>query len=560
MPDSPSGSQLRKWGVDRTTYRLAVIGIVVLVNILAVSWFARMDLTEDGLYSLSDASRATVEDLEDPISVRAYFTAELPAPYSSTSRYVKDLLDEYAAYSHGMLRYQFIDPVAEETEEDKAKKKEVRRDIFGRSVRERTSQELELVSLGIPSVQIQVNKGDKLEVKKAYMGIVLRYGEKQEVIPLVQDATSLEYDLTSLIRKLVRGKTPEIAFITGHDGPDLRRELGRTYGLMEEVYNVREVDLSKEQSIEATVDGIIVAGATTPFSDAEQEAIDAFIMSGKGAAFLLDRVKVDVSTLSQDSVNHGLDHMLARYGVDIGSGLVLDVASSIVNVSQQRRFMQITQPVPYPYILVTRQLNPDHPLTRGLTGVTFPFVSPLRNVATKGSGSIIDMLVTSSEKSWIRQQPFDLNPMQEWGARGIDFVGEQNLVATVSGPLKTAFDEPSEGEVNDGGDSSDVPETRPTETDHARVVVVGGSSILLDQYASESNQAFVLNLLDWMLLDDAMLSIRTRGLTVAPLDEVSDATRNAMKYFNMLGLPAALVVFGLVRWRIREARRRGLIL
>jgi len=92
------------------------------------------------------------------------------------------------------------------------------------------------------------------------------------------------------------------------------------------------------------------------------------------------------------------------------------------------------------------------------------------------------------------------------------------------------------------------------------VVVVGGSSILLDQYTSESNQAFVLNLLDWMLLDDAMLSIRTRGLTIAPLDEVSDATRNAMKYLNMLGLPAALVAFGLVRWRIREARRRGLTL
>ena len=111
MPEPMSGSQHIKRGVDRTTYRLAIVGIVVLVNILAISWFARVDLTADGLYSLSDASRATVENLDDPISVRAYFTSDLPAPYSSTSRYVKDLLDEYATYSHGMLRYQFIDPV-----------------------------------------------------------------------------------------------------------------------------------------------------------------------------------------------------------------------------------------------------------------------------------------------------------------------------------------------------------------------------------------------------------------------------------------------------------------
>ncbi|HIC04932.1 MAG TPA: ABC transporter permease, partial [Nitrospirales bacterium] len=513
-----------------------------------------------GLYSLSEASRATVENLEDPVSIRAYFTADLPPPFSSTSRYVKDLLDEYATYSHGMLQYQFIDPVEQETEEDKAKKKEIRQDIFGRAVRERTTQEYELLGLGIPAVQIQVNEGDKLEVKQAYMGIVLRYREKQEVIPLVQDTAGIEYDLTSLIRKLVRPKTPEIAFLTGHEGPDLRRELRRTYGLMEELYNVKEVDLSQEQNIEDTIDGIIIAGAATPFSEAERRAIDQFIMSGRGAVFLLDRISVDRRTLSQNPIDHGLDGLLEHYGVKMGDGLVLDVESSVVNVSHQRRFMQITQPVPYPYISVPRQLNSEHPVTHGLTGVTFPFVSPLENVAAQDAGSTIDMLVTSSEKSWIRQQPFDLHPLQEWGARSIDFEGPQNLVATISGTLKTAFDEPADDDVSATEDSTEASAPRRTETDHARVVVVGGSSILLDQYTSESNQAFVLNLLDWMLLDDAMLSIRTRGLTIAPLDEVSDATRNAMKYLNMLGLPAALVAFGLVRWRIREARRRGLTL
>ena len=71
MPEHRSGSHsTKRGGADRTTYGLAILGIVVLVNILAISWFVRVDLTEDGLYSLSDASRATVENLEDPISIR----------------------------------------------------------------------------------------------------------------------------------------------------------------------------------------------------------------------------------------------------------------------------------------------------------------------------------------------------------------------------------------------------------------------------------------------------------------------------------------------------------
>ena len=545
---------------DRATYGLAIIGIVVLVNILSVAWFVRFDLTEDGLYSLSEASRTTVATLDDPVSIRAYFTADLPAPYSSRARYVQDLLDEYATYSRGMLRYQFIDPVQEETEEDKVKKREIRRDIFGRAVRERTSQEFELMALGIPPVQIQVSEGDKLEVKQAYMGIVLRYGEKQEVIPLVQDTAGLEYDLTSLIRKLVRPKTPEIAMITGHEGPNLRQEARQTYGLIEEQYTVRDIDLSQEPTLGEDIDGIIIAGAATPLSEAEQRAIDQFIMSGKGAAFLLDRIAVEQRTLSQNAVNHGLDELLERYGLEMGDGLVLDVESSMVNVSQQRRFLQITQAVPYPYIPVPRQLDPDHPVTRGLTGVTFPFVSPLRSVASPDAGSTIEMLVTSSEQSWVRQQPFDLNPLQEWGVLGIEFEGAQNLVATISGTLKTAFDEAMGDDMGATEESDEAPESWLTKTDHARVVVVGGSSILRDQYTSESNQALVLNLLDWMLLDDAMLSIRTRGLTIAPLDEVPDVVRNVMKYGNMVGLPVALVAFGLVRWRIREAKRRGLTL
>ena len=83
-----------------------------------------------------------------------------------------------------------------------------------------------------------------------------------------------------------------------------------------------------------------------------------------------------------------------------------------------------------------------------------------------------------------------------------------------------------------------------------------GSAALWDDFMSSANQAFLLNVADWLLLDSALLNMRTRGLAEAPLDkDISDATRNGVKYGNVLGIPFLFTAFGLVRWRMREARR-----
>jgi len=62
-------------------------------------------------------------------------------------------------------------------------------------------------------------------------------------------------------------------------------------------------------------------------------------------------------------------------------------------------------------------------------------------------------------------------------------------------------------------------------------------------------------MMDWLVRDDALLAVRTRGLQAAPLAEVRDSTRSTIKYVNILGVPLLCVVFGLVRWRRRESRR-----
>ncbi|HQG32855.1 MAG TPA: Gldg family protein, partial [Deltaproteobacteria bacterium] len=72
--------------------------VVVLLNIAGLTIFFRADLTENKIYSLSKVSKTTVHSLSEPLTINVFFTKNLPAPYNTVERYLKDLLGEYALY------------------------------------------------------------------------------------------------------------------------------------------------------------------------------------------------------------------------------------------------------------------------------------------------------------------------------------------------------------------------------------------------------------------------------------------------------------------------------
>ena len=522
---------MRRSTLDSAVLSVAFLGVVVLVNILALDWFFRIDLTESGQYTLSGASREAVRDLDDRLTVKAYFSEDLPPPYSQNARYVKDLLDEYYAASDGDMSYEFLDPAAEETEEDRERRKELKRDIFGRTVREETEVERELRRLGIQPVEVRVAKGDSFEAMRVYMGISLRYGDEREVIPVVTDTSTLEYDLTTLIRRLTREDVPTVGIVTGRGGPDLQRELGSLTGLIGQQYELRPLDLAESDEIPGEIDALMVIGPSKPFEQPEIDAIRSFVESGHAAGFFLDEIKVDLAATSSEPAEHGLSPLLATWGVRVRPGLVLDTRAATISVTQQRGFMRIAQPVQYPYLPVVPQLEQDHPVTRGLGEIVLPFVSPLEITADENPGLDATVLVSSSEESWVETPPYDLNPLKRW-PETIRFGGPYPLLAVVSG-------------IGAGEDGA-----------AGRILVVGGSMLLGDQFMSATSQALMLNLVDWLLLDEAMLQIRTRGLAPAPIEELSDATRATLKWGNVVGVPLLFVLIGIVLWRLREARRR----
>jgi ABC-type uncharacterized transport system involved in gliding motility auxiliary subunit len=463
--------------------------------------------------------------LGDTMVVTAYFTDGMPPPYSSYARYIRDMLEEYRAASNGKLAFEFIDPLKEESDEDKIKKKEVTQDMFGAAVRAPTSVESELMNLGIQPVEIRVFEDDQQQTKRAYMGLMIRYQGKHEVIPIVQDFATFEKDMTVRMRKLIRKKQPVIGLVNDVGASSI----SKFRQLIGQVAEVK--DLSAESFKEPLqVDALLVMGSGKSLGDEAIQSVEAFLASGKNVALFIDQHEFDPQTLREKSPEpehkeNKLVNLLQRYGITVGDSMVADVQCREILVQDQNMAFGVR----YPFFPVVTKLDQSSPVTYGLSGTVLPFASPI----TLGKDVQGKMLAQSSEKSWVEVAPFNTDPNRKWQAQDIQVNGPHGLVA----------------EIKDVG-------AKPN-----RMLVAGTSAFAWDQFLTPENQTLALSSVDYLLADDVMLSLHSRSFSELPLDpDVSDSKRNVIKYANMLGVPALLALYGIVRWRRRESRRRKITL
>ncbi len=57
---------------------LLVIGIIILVNLIVSKYFFRLDYTADQRYTLSQATKDILNQLNEPVTISAYFSEDLP--------------------------------------------------------------------------------------------------------------------------------------------------------------------------------------------------------------------------------------------------------------------------------------------------------------------------------------------------------------------------------------------------------------------------------------------------------------------------------------------------
>ena len=91
-------------------YLLLAVVIVAALNFVSRELFFRLDLTANGIYSLSGSSKRVVDQVEDLLTMKVYFTDNLPGQYGNNRRYLQDILEEYEAFGGGRVRFEFFRP------------------------------------------------------------------------------------------------------------------------------------------------------------------------------------------------------------------------------------------------------------------------------------------------------------------------------------------------------------------------------------------------------------------------------------------------------------------
>ena len=160
--------------------------VIVLLNLAGRTLFFRVDLTANKSFTLSPVSRQVVSTLTEPLTIKVFFTQNLPAPHNGTELYLHDLLKEYALYANEHFNYRFYDvsPETEGISDDAGENRQMAREY------------------GINPVQIQMVENDELKLKQAYMGLVIIHGDLVERIPTITTTDGLEYRLTTTMQKL----------------------------------------------------------------------------------------------------------------------------------------------------------------------------------------------------------------------------------------------------------------------------------------------------------------------------------------------------------------------
>jgi ABC-type uncharacterized transport system involved in gliding motility auxiliary subunit len=498
---------------------VVVFFALVFVNNQLLS-SARLDLTENQVYSLSQGSKRVLNEIDEPINLYFFFSDKASKNMTSLRNYanrVESLLTEYETFANGNLKLQVLDPQSFSEQEDLA-------DQYG----------LTAANIGAAGESI-------------YMGLAATNAlDEQKVIAFFdpQKEGFLEYEISKLIYQLSEPELVNITLISdlavkgGQNPMTGQAEPAWTFlTQLEQLYKVEQLG-SDIISLPNNTDVLLLVHPKE-YSEALLFAIDQYALTGgKILAFLDAHNESDPMAMmagpSANGNSSNLPRLLRAWGVSFASDNVLldamaglDIRTQAGGVTRHFGFVGFT----------TDQLDREDVLTSNLeviNGASFGVFSQIENAETTWLP-----LVRSTQNSDLMdvgtyamtQDPEELAKVYQTDNQA--YV----LAARLSGQANSAFEQ-----LPEGVEVADITQS----TNNLNVILVGDTDMLADRFWVQqstffgqtistpfaNNGDFITNAVENLGGSDALISIRSRGTFSRSFSKVDELTVIAEQKFR----------------------------
>ncbi len=546
--------------------------IIVLVLIFTKTLYFRIDLTEEGRYSLSDASKDLVAEISEPLTVKLYLDGDLDANMLRLRRSTEDLVRELNMYASEQLVIENYNPNSATTDE------------------ERYAEYAELEERGLRGMSVTIReRGGKMSEQVIFpwaevcssrdtMAICLMQpsSQKSGEVAVNNAIADLEYLFVDAIRVLNRKEIRKVAFIEGHG------ELAEEYtydasGALSRYFQVDRGVIGIDASVLDSYDAIIVAKPMTAYSESDKFIIDQYIMRGGRVLWLLDGAQMSNDMLAEGGatplieLDVNLNDMLFRYGVRLTPTVVEDMQCAYMPVNVARpgeepRF----EPIPWFYMPLL-QGSPYHPITKTLQAVKADFASGIEIVGDT-AGVRKEVLLITSNASHVNMAPTEIGVMDAINIEPKEYFTTQYVPIAVA--LEGKFESIYKHRMAPAGVNVDkiIDKSEPT-----RMVVVADGDIIrndIEQHReglmlvplgydrvtrqTHGNKDFIVNAMLYLTDDEGVMQLRNRRIDLRLLNRaVVDSQRDMWMWINTLLPVVLLAIFGGIFFWIRKRKYVG---
>lgn len=543
-------------------------GILIAVNYIAGVKFARIDLTTDKRFTLSESTKSLAKNLKDIVYIKVYLEGEFSPGLTQLQTATRELLDELNVISDGNVQYEFIDPSGNPDE------------------KERNKLYSQLYQKGIQPTTIEERNKDGINRQYIFPGALVSYSNQEIGVQLLKDQIgapshvmlnnsirNLEFEFSNAIRKATNPLKPAIAFLEGH-GELNEMQIADFASSLVNSYDLQRVRIDGKLGSLDKFKALIIAKPDSAFDDKDKFILDQYIMKGGRVLWLIDVMDVTMDSLANSGETIALardlrlDDMLFKYGVRINYDLVQDMIASMIPVVTGYTGNQPKQQLMPWYYFPVVSPSESHPVSTNLNAVKTQFASSMDTLRNEGVRKAI--LLSTSRYSKVVPAPVrvSLGIMQ--------FKPDPKMFPLSNIPLGVLL----EGNFTSVYKNRVPPEIANDENigfrdsgSFSKMVVISDGDLIrndiqrgqpsplgADRYTGMTygNKAFLLNVMDYLCDESGLIALRNKENKMRMLDPaIIEEKASAISLINTIVPSALIIFFGIIKFWLRKRKYAG---